>query len=149
MTEDHTNYITKADYERMAQAIEVLKTENRRLKGLLQDRGIPLGTEIKEVSLAGGEPPSTKGRRWPRKRPLGKHLTAGRSITRFCYWCMGGISVYRVQKCPTTTCYLWPFRFGKREAARLIVDIEQDTGVSPTGKPWEGPCSPSEGEESC
>ena len=56
-------------------------------------------------------------------RPRGERLTPMRAIRKKCLECMGGSSS-EVKRCDADECWLWPYRLGRRNQARRLVEEE-------------------------
>ena len=70
----------------------------------------------------------------PRRKP-GQLRTPLKAMRANCYDCCGG-SVAEIALCPITTCHFWPYRFGSRKRAKVIVAEEIVLAPQPIDDWW-------------
>ncbi len=68
-----------------------------------------------------------------RDRNPGELLTPLKAVRAHCRGCCND-QVKEVALCTVTSCFLWPYRFGRRKRARAIVAEERE--VAPHGRHW-------------
>lgn len=68
-----------------------------------------------------------------RDRKPGELLTPLKAVRAHCRGCCNELAT-EVALCTVTSCFLWPYRFGKRNRAWAIVAEERE--VAPRGRHW-------------